>query len=137
MGHLHQEIRVNRGSGRQIDDAHSVEAQIQEDAVVTELEVGVYKAHSPIEFLVQRNRRVDGDRRRPYSALGPVEKDYSGRRALLGRRWRGYSRDNCRGTPRRWNVVFVGLVARQKAAHPGHKFGRVERLGEVIIRTGS
>ena len=32
--------------------------------------------------------------------------------------------------------MFVGLISGQKAAHPGHQFGRVEGLGQVIVRTG-
>ena len=64
------EVRVDR-----VDDRALVGAQVQEHAVVAELEVGVDQRDRALELAVQRDRRVDRQGRRADAALGAVEGD--------------------------------------------------------------
>ena len=57
---------------REIDDAHPIESQVQEDSVVAELQVRVHEADLLAQLLVERDRRVDRDRRRSHATLRPV-----------------------------------------------------------------
>src|SRR5471030_1211076 len=70
---LPDEIEVDRRRSDDVDDALAVEAQVEEDTVVAELEVRVDEDDLPAELTVQGDRRVDRDRRRTHAALRTVE----------------------------------------------------------------
>jgi len=51
---LLDQVDVYRGIRRQIHDAHAVEAHVQENAMVAELQVRVHQADPPVELFVER-----------------------------------------------------------------------------------
>ena len=75
------------GARHDVDDALAIEPEVEEDAVVAELEVAVDEADLPPELAVERDGGVDRDGRRPDAALGAVEReDPAERRARQERR---------------------------------------------------
>ena len=63
------------GARHDVDDALAVEPEVEEHAVVAELEVAVDEADLAAELAMERDRGVDRDRRRPDAALGAVERE--------------------------------------------------------------
>jgi hypothetical protein len=78
---LADEVGVDRRRRDDVDDALAIEAEVEEDAVVAELEVGVDERDLAAELAMQGDRRVDRDRRRADAALGAVERERSDRAA--------------------------------------------------------
>ena len=105
------------GRGHDVDDAPAVEAEVEEDAVVAELEVAVDEGDLAPELAMERDRRVDRDRRRAHAALGAVvDVDPPERRPADERLGRG--------------------EPGQQALDPGQELGRVERLDQVVVGAG-
>ena len=110
---LADEVAVHRRGAHDVDDALAVEAEVQEHAVVAELEVAVDQAHPPPEAL-ERDRGVDRDRRRAHPALRPVVGVDAAHRRPADER-------------------VAGREAGDEALHPGEQLGRVERLDQVVV----
>ena len=69
------EVVVDRRRGHDVDDALAIEPEVEEHAVVAELEVGVHQRDLAAELAMERDRRVDRDGRRADAALGAVERE--------------------------------------------------------------
>ena len=96
----------------------SIQTQVQEDAVIPELQVAVDEADLPAEFSMEGDGGVDRDGRRTHPALRPIQGEHP--------------------THRRSRQEDVsGGEARQEALDPGKQLGRMEGLDEVVVRTGS
>ena len=67
--------------GHDVDDGLAVEPEVEEDPVVAELEVAVDQRDLAAELAMERDGRVDRDRRRADTALGAVEREDRGRAA--------------------------------------------------------
>ena len=78
---LADEVAVDRRRRHDVDDALAIEAEVEEDAVVAELEVAVDQRDLASELAMQRDRRVDRDGRRADPALGAVEREDRARAA--------------------------------------------------------
>ncbi len=114
------ELGVDLRRGHQVGDALPIVAEVEEDAVVAELEHRIHERDLAIELVVQRDRRVDRDRRRPDAALGAVEGDQ-----LAHRR------------PAALSAALRRPEPRQQAAHAREELGLVERLDEVVVGAGT
>ena len=68
-----------------VDDRLAVEAEVEEDPVVAELEVAVDQGDLAVDFAMEGDRRVDGQRRRAHAALGAVEGQDRGPWAVVRR----------------------------------------------------
>ena len=90
--HLPDEVDVDRRGADDVDDALAVEAEVEEDPVVAELQVGVDEADLAAELAMERDRRVDRDRRRAHAALGAVEREHPAERRAGEQRLRGAKR---------------------------------------------
>ena len=92
--------------------------EVEEDAVVAELEVAIDQRDLPAELAMERDRRVDRDRRGPHTALGAVEGEDATERRPGEQRlaWR---------------------EPREQALDPGQQLRRVERLDEVVVGSGA
>ncbi len=111
---LLDEIDVDRRRRDDVHDALAIEPEVEEDAVVAELEVAVDQGDLAPELAVERDGRVDRDGRRPDAALGAVEREDPPERRPCEER-------------------FPWREARQEALDPGKQLGRVERLDEVVV----
>ena len=106
------------GRAHDVDDALAVEPEVEEHAVVAELQVAVDEADLAAELAVERDGGVDGDGRRPDAALGAVEReDPAERRAC--------------------QEHVARREAGQQALDPGQQLRRVERLDQVVVGTGA
>ena len=85
-------VHVHRRRRGKVHHTHPIQAQVQEYAVIAELQVRVDEADLPPEFLVEGNGRVDGDRCRADATLGPVEQDDAGGLAASGSGGHGSTR---------------------------------------------
>ena len=63
------------GARHDVDDALAVEPEVEEHAVVAELQVAVDEADLAPELAMERDRGVDRDGRRADAALGAVERE--------------------------------------------------------------
>ena len=95
-----------------------VEPEVEEDAVVAELEVAVDERDPPAELAVERDRGVDRDRRRADAALGAVEGEDPAERRPADER-------------------LVRREPGEQALDPGQQLGRVERLDQVVVGAGA
>ena len=110
---LADQVGVHRRRADDVDDALAVEPEVEEHAVVAELEVAVDEADPPAEAL-ERDRGVDRDRRRAHAALrAVVGVDAAHRRPADQRVARGEPRD--------------------QALHAGEQLRRVEGLDQVVV----
>ena len=84
-----EQVGVDRRRAHHVDDALAVEAEVQEDPVVAELEVRVHEADAPAELALEGDGHVDRDRGRPHAALGAVEGEHAaeGRPSDAGDPW--------------------------------------------------
>ena len=115
---LADEVAVDRRRGHDVDDALAIEAEVEEDAVVAELEVAVDEGDLAAELAVERDRGVDRDRRRADAALGAVEREDPPERRP------GRASASLRREPG------------EQALDPGQQLGRVERLDQVVVGAG-
>ena len=98
----------------------AVDAEVEEDPVVAELEDAVDEGDLAVELAMERDRRVDRDRRRADAALGAVEREHLAR-AAAGRR----AASSC------------GAKRASRLLHPGQQLGLVERLDQVVVGAGA
>ena len=111
---LADEVGIDRRRTHDVDDALAVESEVEEDAVVAELEIGVDEADLRPSSLVEGDRRVDRDGRRADPALGAVEsQDPAHRRASEQR--------------------LARREAGEQALDPREQLGWMERLDEVVV----
>ncbi len=115
---LADEVDVDRRRGHDVDDALAIEPEIEEDAVVAELQVAVDQRDLAPELAMERDRRVDRDRRRADAALGAVEREDATERRPGEQR-------------------FARREAGEQALDPGQQLGRVERLDQVVVGAGA
>ena len=115
---LRIEVRVDRRRRDDVDDALAVEPEVEEHAVVAELEVAVDQADLAPELAVEGDRGVDGDGRRPDAALGAVERE-----------------DPAHRRPGQQHVAR--REPGEQALDAGQQLGRVERLDEVVVGAGA
>src|ERR1035437_1316115 len=109
---LADEFDVERPGRREFDDALAVQAQVQEHAVVAQLQAPLYQADSLPQLLVKGDSRIDGDRGRSDATLGPIE-EHNPRGFPAPGRGRGKG-----PASREWRVR--GRETRQQAAHARH-----------------
>ncbi len=111
---LADEVDIDRRRGHEVDDALAIEPEIEEDAVVAELQVAIDQCDLAPELAMERDRGVDRDGRRPHPALGAVERQGATERRPGEQR-------------------FARCEAGEQALDPGQQLRRVERLDEVVV----
>ena len=118
---LLEQVRVQVRLADGVHDRRRVEAQVEEDAHVAELQVGVDERRLALQPAGQGDGGVDGDGGGAHAALGAVEAGEAAERQLLGPGLR----------------LLPLARARQQRLDARDQLERVERLDDVVVGTGA